>query len=313
MKEDSRVEGPWEYGEWIAGGQGRRTDLLAITRKIRQGATELEIADSNLELWFRSHRAVSKYKELVALERKVITERRKLTILCGDPGTGKTSWCHFYYPDSYCKNSSKWWDGYDGTAPILLDDYTGWIPYQDLLKLLDRHPWLVEVKGGTTSIRSDTVNITSNLPYERWYTGGDLGALERRIDKIMIFKKITNELGERLVEVTTKIYDVESLDHRLVDTTTEMYRFNDIPWIKRNQAIAEDVTVIEPHMLTPESLELGKVRPVESRHTATDSDAVSPASLPSSAGILADLPSVERGETTNVPVQVRRQKRKRAS
>lgn len=43
MKEETRIEGPYEYGTWIPGGQGRRTDLHFIREKIIEGTTEIEL------------------------------------------------------------------------------------------------------------------------------------------------------------------------------------------------------------------------------------------------------------------------------
>ena len=50
-KEDTRIAGPFERGDWEAGGIGARTDLLQIKRKIDNGSQEKEIADEHFESW----------------------------------------------------------------------------------------------------------------------------------------------------------------------------------------------------------------------------------------------------------------------
>ena len=50
----------------------------------------------------------------------------------------------------FWKNKSKWWDGYCQEEHVVLDDFYGWIKFDEMLRLLDRYPLLVETKGGTT-------------------------------------------------------------------------------------------------------------------------------------------------------------------
>ncbi len=58
--------------------------------------------------------------------------------------------------------------------------------FQYLLKLLDRYPFRVEVKGGFRQFRSDLIIITCPKPPEECYmeAGEDIDQLLRRIDTI---------------------------------------------------------------------------------------------------------------------------------
>ncbi|KAL0152209.1 hypothetical protein M9458_051932 [Cirrhinus mrigala] len=40
-----------------------------------------------------------------------------------------------------------WWDGYDGQDNVIIDDFYGWIAYDELLRVCDRYPCKVPVKG----------------------------------------------------------------------------------------------------------------------------------------------------------------------
>lgn len=37
-KADTRVEGPWEHGDWLAGGPGARTDLSGVAQACKSGS-----------------------------------------------------------------------------------------------------------------------------------------------------------------------------------------------------------------------------------------------------------------------------------
>lgn len=60
-KEDTKVDGPWEYGTWEAGGQGRQPVLLDIQHEIKEGATERQIADKYFEYYIRYHQGIKRY------------------------------------------------------------------------------------------------------------------------------------------------------------------------------------------------------------------------------------------------------------
>jgi len=76
-----------------------------------------------------------------------------------------------------------WWDGYDGHAIVVIDEFYGWIPYDTLLRLLDRYPMRGEGKGTTVNLVPRMVIITSNSAPEAWYPNvPDTSALMRRLN-----------------------------------------------------------------------------------------------------------------------------------
>ena len=91
-----------------------------------------------------------------------------------------------------CGDSLKWWDGYDGHTDIILDDFRGdYCKFAYLLKILDRYPLQVEVKGGMRQLRCRNIFITSDVHPELIYGDhvGDKSQLLRRISKIVGFGK----------------------------------------------------------------------------------------------------------------------------
>lgn len=189
-KEDSRIEGPWIHGEENS-RQGERTDLDEIKRKIDQGATESTIADEHFAVWCRNFRAFERYKRIKTTNRTWNTD---VTMLIGPPGCGKSKYCIDKYPDAYWKQRSEWWDGYDGNDSVVLDDFYGWIPFDTLLRVMDRYPLLVETKGGQTNFLAKSICITSNKWPTKWYKNGDIRALFRRVEKWIVW----NERGNKM-------------------------------------------------------------------------------------------------------------------
>ena len=113
--------------------------------------------------------------------------KSKVYVLVGEPGTGKSKWALDNFPNAYWKQRGNWWDGYHHDE-VVLDDFYGWLPFDTLLRLLDRYPLLVETKGGQASFIAKTIVITSNALPREWYQNvRNYSALARRIDVVMKF------------------------------------------------------------------------------------------------------------------------------
>lgn len=183
-KEEGRLDGPWEHGEFASGGQGHRSDLAEIKEKLDEGATLLQLAEEHFNSFVRYHRSFALYSVLRGPKRNFQTVG---IFILGPTGTGKSKWCQDFDADAYWKPPGKWWDGYSGQSTVILDDFYGWLPYHDLLRLLDRYPLSVEVKGSTVPFVARTIVITSNKHYTKWYSNenitSDMSALERRISR----------------------------------------------------------------------------------------------------------------------------------
>lgn len=190
QKEEGRVQGPWEWGNWERGGSGKRNDLSEVAELARNGTGILEIAEKFPATFIRNHRGIRELKFLFDQEKSRVRNREiSVVVITGPTGVGKT---HLVF--DYCSRNNiplfkldegaggtLWYDGYSGESALLLDDYYGWIPYGNFLKVLDKYPFRCPIKGGHVWAAWEFIFITSNKPPEQWYKKGFPDALKRRI------------------------------------------------------------------------------------------------------------------------------------
>lgn len=201
-KEDSRVSEPVEWGEFSRERQGQRTDMEEIKDLLDSGASSKQVSESHFGQWVRYHKAFEKYELIHSSQRDWVTE---VFVFWGEPGSGKTRRVMesaevstiFKLPRP--TNGTVWWDGYipKQHTTILLDDFYGWVPFCEMLHLMDRYPHQVPVKGGFIPFLAKKIYITSNVNWEEWYdfTNKHMnkGAFKRRIKETVYFP-FTNDL-----------------------------------------------------------------------------------------------------------------------
>lgn len=115
MKEDTRIEGPWEFGDFGAGGQGKRTDLHEACEMLIETGSLHQLARQHPTSFVKYHRG---FNELLKKVKPPVTEvvysmddfntepisqdilSKFAVILYGDTNTGKTSYAisHFKNP-----------------------------------------------------------------------------------------------------------------------------------------------------------------------------------------------------------------------
>nr|UOF77166.1 rep protein [Cressdnaviricota sp.] len=216
MKEETRVDGPWEAGDkpWSCKGQGKRTDLHAVCDRIKEGATDAD-------LWDEFPSTTLRYLKLISNARNIRKPTRvedlSVVLLFGKPGTGKTRafWdlCEDGWEVPTCRQGI-WWTGYQGEKNVLIDDYDGGMALKNLLKILDRYPINLETKGGHVWWCPDLICITTNVHPWGWYDYAErtdsYAALKRRFHKVVEF----TEDGRQ------EILDVEDFFENLKPTHT---------------------------------------------------------------------------------------------
>lgn len=168
--------------------QGKRTDLDNITKALMDGAT-------NQELWLQyptTYMLYSKHIKNMREEFGLYKYRDfKPTVfwIYGDTGTGKTRSVteHEDYKNLWISGKDlRWWQGYRGQEATLFDDFRAdFCTFHELLRILDRYPYTVEVKHGHEQLLAKRMYITSPYHPERVYkTREDVCQLLRRIDGI---------------------------------------------------------------------------------------------------------------------------------
>ncbi|AQR57897.1 replicase [Molossus molossus circovirus 1] len=189
-KPDTRVGEVFETGVWNPTGQGNRTDYDGLKQLLVDGATTREVLDQMPSMFFRYHSAIGKAQLLLVRDRDWPT----LVIVCyGASGTGKSRWARDYCDasNSYWVSNTKWFDGYESQPVVVLDDFRGWLPLHQLLRLCDRYPYTVEWKGGSRKFVAHVIIITSTRRPDEWYNWEDLHEdpvqLFRRIDQFYHF------------------------------------------------------------------------------------------------------------------------------
>lgn len=183
----------FEYGEMPK--QGKRNDIQEVLASVRSGETMRDIIPKATSLQsIKVAEVCFKYFE------KKRDFKPMVYWYYGSTGTGKTRQAYEQFPDAYEKKSeTKWWDGYDAHESVIIDDFRKHhIDFVELLKLLDRYPCKVEVKGGFRQLLARNIVITApQHPKDMYeYCGEDVEQLLRRIDCIKLFSQPIVETKE---------------------------------------------------------------------------------------------------------------------
>lgn len=227
-KEETRTSGPWEFGNWSAGGAGSRTDLADCCAAIKRGASLVEIAEDFPTQLVKYHRGLQVFADIVSpVPARDPNERTYVTLYLGPPGCGK-SWSASRDSseggvEPYYKSTGKWWDGYQSQSHVILDDFSGAsLSYSDFKLVVDRFPHRVEIKGGTRQLRSRWFFITSCSMPDKWWNPETVrefkfNEISRRIHKLLVWDPTENTF--------------EQFEHEPGDTTYafDKYLLSDLP------------------------------------------------------------------------------------
>jgi len=199
-KEESRIagegHGPWTYGSdaSVPTKKGERTDLKRVFDLMSAGtsANDIMLNPDLFPVWARYYRAFEKFSMAKEPKRSWITFTK---VYWGVSGCGKSRRAHYeaslkedgtvgepYYVLRKPQGKAVYWDGYNGEKHIVIDEFYGWIPRNQMLVICDRYPTIVDYKGGARNFLATKIWITSNEPPEQWWSRVGLGAMTRRLE-----------------------------------------------------------------------------------------------------------------------------------
>lgn len=167
--------------------QGQRTDLLGVADRLNTGGLQ-SVIDENPREYIKYHSGIEK---LAFRKQKDRDFKPEVFWLYGKTGTGKTRYVFENEKDIWFSGRDlKWWDGYENQEAVIFDDFRrDFCTFHELLRILDRYPYNVNVKGGFRKFNSKRIYITTCFhPQELYDTREDIQQLIRRIDVIKYFE-----------------------------------------------------------------------------------------------------------------------------
>jgi len=157
---------------WIMGKTpepGKRNDIHYAYDAIRDGASLKQLAQTNGVAVIKYHRGLTICRSLLQPQRDP-AQPPKIYWCYGATGTGKTKAAYEFCRETYnddevlmlADSSLHWFDGYDGQRAVIIDDFRAkGTSFAFLLRVLDRYPLSVPIKGGFVNWTSDVIIITT--------------------------------------------------------------------------------------------------------------------------------------------------------
>lgn len=187
-----------EIGERPDKQQGRRSDLEEVKDMVKQGLPMKKIVEECSS--YQGIRMAEKLKEYIEVKRNWPVE---VIWYYGPTGCGKTKRAMEEAGDD-CWISGKdlrWWQGYDGNEHVVIDDFRGdFCKFHELLRILDRYPYTVEVKGGSRQLLAKKIWITCPIrPEDVYKNQEDVNQLLRRITRVESLDPV-DVIGDKLLK-----------------------------------------------------------------------------------------------------------------
>lgn len=184
-----------EFGERPC--QGRRTDFDSFRDAIWSGLSEEELLIEWAPMMAKYDRFYQRCRNVLLKKTAKKIEAPIVTAIIGEPGTGKTRYVYDNHDNDEIyklecgdgSSNSIFWDGYNGESIILIDDFHNNFKLDYMLRLFDRYPMKLNIKGGYTYRCAKQIFITSNLTIDEWYPNckpRHRKAVTRRITNIIM-------------------------------------------------------------------------------------------------------------------------------
>jgi len=166
-----------------AEGQGKRNDLKEAIVKLKEDGVKGMITE-HAATFVKYHRG------LLALKHEwdacTVREAPIVCWLYGATGTGKTRWVFDNEVNLWVSSKDlDWFDGYRAHEAVVFDDFRGdMVKFRFLLRLLDRYPLQVPVKGGFVWWVPKRIYITSCKHPQAVYSE-DMFDRDEKVDQLL--------------------------------------------------------------------------------------------------------------------------------
>lgn len=146
--------------------QGKRNDLQIVYDLVKAGTGVDTIVTDYPDAYLKANRVIDKLED-IALRNRVRNFMTEGEWVYGPTGVGKSDYA-FQVPGSrYVWTDDKgWWDGYRGEDNVIIDEFRGQIPFNELLRMVDKHPnyYVRRRNRSPMPFISKKVIITSSMP-----------------------------------------------------------------------------------------------------------------------------------------------------
>lgn len=225
-KEEGRLAGPFSFGS--KPNPGARTDVRALYNAAVERKRVEDMDDNELLALAKYPRFFAQVQSCMPPPKRQSDETFYCVLLYGETGTGKTRFVQDAFRlgiDLYSNpvTSGLWFDGYRGEDAVLIDDFAGEFPLAQALRLFDRYPIQIPVKGGFTWYRPKYIFITTNNNPRDWYKyegrENQRAALFRRFHLILSFDAVKGSMQP----LDRAKFEQRSISFDVDKTETEAY------------------------------------------------------------------------------------------
>lgn len=182
--------------------QGKRNDIHKMKQMVENGAAIREVIDVAT-----SYQGLRTAELLIKYQGPVKRDKVDVYWYYGETGCGKTYNAIKEAGDDYWISGKNltWWQGYCGQKNIVIDDFRrDFCTFHELLRICDKYPYMVSVKGSAEWLHCDKVWITCpKHPRALWegHSEEDMNQLMRRITVIKHFEDVYKKVDENYKKV----------------------------------------------------------------------------------------------------------------
>ncbi len=179
------------FEDGVLSRQGKRTDISAAVEMLQEKKPMKRVAQEYPEQFVKYHKGFRALQAILIDKRDSPPE---VIVLYGPTETGKSKLAREiagidrYIWAPQCKH---WFDGYEGQAVTIMEEFRGQLPLGFLLSLLDRYECPVEYKGGMIQFCSTKIIITSPKHPSEWYQDDGADKIKQLLRRITEVRNLT--------------------------------------------------------------------------------------------------------------------------